>query len=278
VRVTRAWTRHSVSVSVDGAALEIDTLSRLGPSAPVVFLHGFGGTKEDYADFARFPRLTEIPFLAYDAPGFGQSVTTNATQVSIPFLIEVARAVLARLEVEKFHLVGHSMGGLTALMLADQAPHRVESFIDIEGNLTPEDCFLSRQILTHPTEDPSAFLNEFAARTHPAPEFSSALYAANVRSKVNPAVVTGVFESMVHLSDHGALLAKFTALRCPRMFVYGEQNAALTYLPTLRAHGVELAEIPFSGHWPMYSNPVAMWTEIANFYSRHSQLRVDAER
>jgi len=263
------WTRRTVPVTVDGTALEIDTVLRPGPSAPVVFLHGFGSTKEDYVDFAQFPAFRDHPFVAYDAPGFGQTASGDPSAASIPFLVEVAEAVLSRLDVEEFHLVGHSMGGLTALLLAHQASSRVLSFVDIEGNLAPEDCFLSRQILTHRTDDPRAFLEQFAERTHPTAEFSSALYAANVRSKVDPAVVRGIFESMVQLSDHGDLLTRFTSLPCPRMFMYGEQNATLTYLPALKDRGVELAEIGYSGHWPMYSNPVAMWTEIAGFYARH---------
>jgi pimeloyl-ACP methyl ester carboxylesterase len=161
------------------------------------------------------------------------------------------------------------MGGLTALMLAQRAPDRVLSFVNIEGNLAREDCFLSRQIIDSPADDPDVFLEEFAARTHPAPGFSSALYASSVRSRVRPDVVRSVFESMVDLSDHGDLLSRFTALAMPRLFMYGEQNAGLSYLPLLREHGVELAEIPWSGHWPMYSNPVAMWTEIAAFYDLH---------
>lgn len=52
------------------------------------------------------------------------------------------------------------------------------------------------------------------------------------------------------------------------MFMYGEQNASLSYLGELAAGGVELAEIPHSGHWPMYSNPVAMWDRIADFHLR----------
>jgi hypothetical protein len=28
---------------------------------------------------------------------------------------------------------------------------------------------------------------------------------------------------------------------------------------------VEPAEIPRSGHWPMYANPVAMWERLAAF-------------
>jgi hypothetical protein len=76
-----------------------------------------------------------------------------------------------------------------------------------------------------------------------------------VQSKVDPRVVRGVFESMVHLSDDGDLFTRFISMPCPHIFMYSEQNASLTYLPILRAHGVDLAEIAFSGHWPMYSNP-----------------------
>jgi pimeloyl-ACP methyl ester carboxylesterase len=121
-------------------------------------------------------------------------------------------------------------------------------------------------VVTHAADDPALFLEEFAARIHPADEFASALYASDVQSKVDPRVVRGVFTSMVDLSDHGDLLARFVALPRPRMFVYGEQNARLSYLPALPAGGVELAEIPFSGHWPMYSNAVAMWGALEGFF------------
>ena len=70
---------------------------------------------------------------------------------------------------------------------------------------------------------------------------------------------------MVELSDHGDLLAKFLGLTCPRLFMYGKENSTLSFLPGLAAGGVELAEIPRSGHWPMYANPVAMWDRIATF-------------
>jgi pimeloyl-ACP methyl ester carboxylesterase len=95
-----------------------------------------------------------------------------------------------------------------------------------------------------------------------------ALYAAGLRHKVRPGAVRGIFESMVDLSDHGELLAKFISLPCPRMFTYGEQDSSLSYLTKLSANDVELAEIPHSAHWPMYSNPVAMWERIAEFHSR----------
>jgi hypothetical protein len=45
-------------------------------------------------------------------------------------------------------------------------------------------------------------------------------------------------------------------------------DAPLSYLPALAANGVELAEILRCGHFPRYSNPVAMWDRIAKFHAR----------
>jgi hypothetical protein len=122
-------------------------------------------------------------------------------------------------------------------------PHAPGPF---EGNLAPEDCFLSRQILAHPAEDAETFVADFVERTRHSTEYASALYASGVQDKVRPAAVRG-FASMVELSDHGDLLAKFLTLPCPRMFMDGEQNACLSYLPTLAGHGIEFAEIPQAG-------------------------------
>jgi len=258
-----------LDLSVDGVGLGVSMVAGGRGARPMVFLHGFGSTKEDYVDIAYQPAFANRPLLDYDAPGCGDTFCEDVSKISIPFLVETAQAFLEQPRIGRFHLAGHSMGGLTALLLAHQEPARVLSFIDIEGNVAPEDCFLSRQVITHPSDDAESFFGGFIERARSSPHYSSALYAANLRYKVRPGAVRGIFESMVHLSDHGDLMSKFLSLRCPRMFMYGEQNSSLSYLPKLRANGVELAEIPRSGHWPMYSNPVAMWDQIADFQTRN---------
>jgi pimeloyl-ACP methyl ester carboxylesterase len=261
-------TYQQLNLRVDGVGLQVATAGRGGELAPVVFLHGFGSTKEDYADIALQPAFAGRPFLAYDAPGCGETSCDDLPEISIPFLVKTAQTVLQHAGIGRFHLIGHSMGGLTALLLAHQDPGRVLSFVDIEGNLAPEDCFLSRQVLTHPAVDAEGFFGDFIERARRSPSYASALFAASLRHKVRPGAVRRIFESMVDLSDHGDLMAKFLSLPCPRMFMYGEQNSSLSYLAKLDANGVELAEIPHSAHWPMYSNPPAMWERIAEFHSR----------
>ena len=262
--------RGRLALTVDGVPLDLSVASRAGDGPPVLFLHGFGGTKEDYADVALHRALAGRPLIAYDAPGCGETTCGDLSAVSVPFLVATAQAVLAALDVDRFTLVGHSMGGLTALLLADQDPGRVLGFVDVEGNLAPEDCFLSRQIVSHPHPEPAGFLTEFADRVWHSGGQSAALYASGLTHKVRAEAVRPIFESMVDLSDHGDVLRRFLELPFPRVFVYGAQNRFLSYLPTLAEGGVELAEIPHSGHWPMYSNAPELWTRIAQFVNRVS--------
>jgi pimeloyl-ACP methyl ester carboxylesterase len=163
-----------VPLEVDGVTVDVATIGRNGPLEPIVFLHGFGSTKEDYADIVHHPAFDGRPFLAWDAPGCGESDCGDLSKVSIPFLVATAEAMLQAHGIDRFHLVGHSMGGLTALMLAHAHPGRVLSFVDIEGNVAPEDCFLSRQIVDYPSDSAERFFDDFIERTRHAPAFASA--------------------------------------------------------------------------------------------------------
>jgi pimeloyl-ACP methyl ester carboxylesterase len=267
------FAKECFTLDVAGTHLEVSAIHRDGPRAPVVFLHGFGSTKEDYADLVHHADFHGRPFLAFDAPGCGETICSDLLRISIPFLVATAETLLDRVGFEHFHLVGHSMGGLTALLLAESNPERVLSFTNIEGNLASEDCFLSRQIVGYETADPTAFFEAFIARTYMQSAFSSALYAATLRNRVRAGAVRGIFTSMVELSDNRDLMSKFIGLPCPKTFMYGDQNSGLSYLGHLSAQGVHLACIAQCGHFPMYSNPPAMWDGIAACIARSSDGR-----
>jgi len=269
VSESQSYRQCLLPLRVEGVDLELSTAHREGHDAPILFLHGFGSTKEDYAGLTCQPAFAGRPFVAYDAPGCGESRCSDLSRVSIGLLLATALEVLEHFCIQRFHLVGHSMGGLTALLLAQHCPERVISFIDIEGNIAPEDCFLSRQIVDYPADEPQVFFDAFIERTRHSSDPASALYAASLPYKVRAEAVRGIFTSMVELSDHGALMSRFLGLPCPRLFMYGEHNSHLSYLADIQANGVELASIPGCGHFPMYSNPIEMWRRIADFHARH---------
>lgn len=251
---TERWDIH-----VDGTTVSLSITHRTGTLSPILFLHGFGSTKEDFTDVLLKHEFRNHAIIAYDAPGCGQSICAEPSKLPIPFLVSTAETVLQILDVKTLHVIGHSMGGLTALELSHKNPKRISSFTNIKGNLTSEDCFLSRQIFDFPDTDDEAFFEEFIARTAQAPLYSSSLYASTLRYKVQCSSLRSIFTSMVDLSDHGDFLGKFLALPCSRVFMFGEQFESLPYLPKLAKHGVTTARILDSGQLPMYSNPVAMW-------------------
>jgi pimeloyl-ACP methyl ester carboxylesterase len=97
-----------VELRIGGVDLKVATAGRDGDLAPVVFLHGFGSTKEDYLDIACQRAFTGRPFLAYNAPGCGETFCEDLSGISIPFLVKTAQAVLDHAGIRRFHLVGHS--------------------------------------------------------------------------------------------------------------------------------------------------------------------------
>ncbi|MEM7445205.1 MAG: alpha/beta hydrolase [Pseudomonadota bacterium] len=258
-------TRETIDLDIDGTSLQVAAMHRPGTRAPVVFLHGFGSTKEDCADLALLPQFEGRGLMAFDAPGCGETACSNLAAIDIPFLHRTAEAVLKHFGVEQYHLVGHSMGGLTALKLASVSGGSVLSFTNIEGNLAPEDCILSRQIIDYPAESHGDFMAALAERSWQTDAPSFRLYAASLPHKVRAGAVAPIFRSMVEISDNEDLLGAFTGLACAKMFVYGDANNALSYLGTLMRQGVQLAEISQSGHWPMYANPTELWARLAAF-------------
>lgn len=263
-------THERLRLEIDGTSIALALFRRLSNSTsiPILFLHGWGSSKEDYVDIRFNAAFSGQSFLAYDAPGCGESWCEDLSKVNISFLVKTAEAVLHHFQILEFHVIGHSMGGLTALELAYRKPEVVRSFVNIKGNLAPEDCFISRQIFNWDSEDMDMFLNDFIVHCRQSPFYSAALYAASIRQRVQVGAIRGIFESMVQLSDDGSLLANFLSLPFPKAFMFGEQHASLSYLPKLEAAGVRLVEIPSAGHFPMYSNPVAMWVAIQDVIQR----------
>ena len=76
------------------------------------------------------------------------------------------------------------------------------------------------------------------------------------------------FETVAE-SDSGRLIEEFLHLPLPRLFLHGEANQALPYLPRLRDSAVFVAEIPRSAHFLFYDNPVATFQAIGEFMHAH---------
>jgi len=81
------------------------------------------------------------------------------------------------------------------------------------------------------------------------------------------------FETVAE-SDSGRLMDEFIALPIPRLFLYGEYNKRLSYLPRLRESSVQVREVPSSAHFMFYDDPPETFRLVAEFV--HSADSVNA--
>lgn len=102
-------------------------VARAGSGQPLVLVHGYlGGSSQWAAELQALSPHLEV--IAPDLPGFGKS----RHLVSPEHISGYAQAVLACLDglgVQRFHLLGHSMGGMVVQEMVRLAPERVERLV-----------------------------------------------------------------------------------------------------------------------------------------------------
>ncbi len=100
-----------------------------GQGEPVILLHGLFGSMENLGALAR-PLAEHFTVHSLDLPNHGRSPHTPSTD-----LASMAAAVAAWMDVQgvaRAHIVGHSLGGKTAMELALMLPERISGLVVID--------------------------------------------------------------------------------------------------------------------------------------------------
>ena len=105
---------------------------------PVVCLHGAMGSGHVWDQFAS-ELATSRRVIAPDFRGHGDSGWVTPPNYSLRDYRADVEALLEALEIKRFALVGHSMGGLVALMLAGSRPRDVRKLVVVDIEAKPPD-------------------------------------------------------------------------------------------------------------------------------------------
>jgi pimeloyl-ACP methyl ester carboxylesterase len=230
---------------------------RAATGTPVLFVHGLGNAASNFEDALSARTLADHRLVALDLPGCRASPYPRTTHLDIDALVEVLEAFVDAIDLHRFLLVGASMGGLVALLYAERHPERLVGFLNVEGNLAPEDCMFSRLVVPHSYEEFSRVVLPEIKRslaTKPGRGFSKHLEVLN---RADPHAYFDYSFQTVEYSDHGGLLQRLLSLPVPVHFVYGSENRGLSYLPRIRSSRCAVTEVPDAGHFLFYDNPAA---------------------
>ena len=247
---------------------QIEYFFRRGQKETILYLQGLGCSKNDFSGALNMRKLKDYTLVAFDFPGSGNSPYPPNTTLEIDDLVEITNIVVSKLNLDVFFIIGHSMGGLVALLYAEKYPSHVKGFINVEGNLASEDCFFSRQLASY---EPDAFTRDIFNKLQQKltlssnkgiNEYSRTLHYASEKACHDYAL------PLVEYSDNGNLIHRFIELKIPKLFLYGSENQGLSYLPELKDCNCQLIEIPNSGHFPFHDNPQAFYQAISVFLNQ----------
>src|SRR4051812_48169524 len=109
---------------VDIAGVETYTVEA-GEGPPVLLIHGYGDTSDGWRRVVP-GLLKDHRVVALDMPPFGRSGKPLHGDKLLDFYDEFFPEFLDELGLDRFTLIGHSLGGAVSLRLACEHPERIE--------------------------------------------------------------------------------------------------------------------------------------------------------
>ena len=238
---------------VERMAVEIE-----GEGEPVVMIHGLGGTSNTFTPLlAAFGRHRTIRF---DLPGSGRSQRVEGP-LSVQLFVERALLVMQRADVERAHVVAHSMGTIVAAHLAAAEPGKVASLTLFGPLLAPPDP--ARTAIRARAAE---------ARKGDMQPIADALLRSSVSAETRakrPAALAFVRESLMRQDPEGyarsceALAdmqsADTSRIACPALLVTGDEDVVAppqaVRLMGERIAGSRVEVLRGCGHWAPVEKP-----------------------
>jgi pimeloyl-ACP methyl ester carboxylesterase len=254
----------------DGMAfLGYDTFGKGPPK--IIALHGWFGDEKTFAPIYRALDPDAFTWIvpAYRGYGASKHITGEYT------VFEIAKDVVAladSLKIDRFSLVGHSMGGMAIQRVLADAPARVEKLIAITpvpaSGVPFDDATYAMFESAVSNPDAARGIVGFSVGGRLCKRFINdvALYPKKVALD---AAFSGYLKSWVRTDFHAEIAGK----TLPVKVIVGEHDGGLTadimkatyltYYPN-----AELEVMANSGHYPMDETPIALATSIEEFLNR----------
>lgn len=240
-------------------------------SSALVLIHGLGCSLQYWSCVFDDPQFAHYHILALDLPGFGMSDKPHGYDYQLSSQADLVLALLDRIQIEQFSLVGHSMGGAIAILLALKSPERIKHLLVIEPNLRAHDAQLSQEIVKYVETDFIEHYHEFQSSAietvkHWFADFhqkSLEQYIAELL-KTTPISMYRSAQSLMTTTGDKSFLIRFQQLPLPKHFLVGEETLKIRHIPEeLSNSNIQTVIVPGVGHMMMVDNPAIFNKSLA---------------
>jgi non-heme chloroperoxidase len=262
-----AGTRHSVTfTAADGARLAYHTSGQGPPS--VVMVHGWMTSSRVWDALLGELAGANVGILTVDLRGAGASAR-GAHGLSLAGFAEDVRAAADHARLERFHLVGHSMGGQIAQLVAAEAPGRVRSLallnpVPLAGLSLPDGVARSFRGAGGRRAD---FDGIFTAACRELPPLERAALIDEALA-IAPAIIAETFEAW----SRGVAAAALPAIAARTMVLATDDPflpaQLLADTVVARIPGADLLYMAGPGHYPQVERPSGTAARLTTFWGR----------
>lgn len=234
-----------------------------GTGSDIWFLHGFGESGLSFHEALSSPLAATHNLYVPDLPGFGVSPPDPDVR-SIASAAEVLVSLVGKLSgARPIALVGHSLGALVAMEAARRLGNQVALLVNVEGNLTDKDTYLSGLTSRYAPEELYPVLTGHVANFQ---DDRQALlrYLASLRL-ADPETLWHLGKSCVEATGTTQGAESFLALACRRAYYWGGESLSPKSLNLLKAWPAEIGkrEFPGAGHWLMITQTRQFYAALA---------------
>ncbi|MFF9090527.1 alpha/beta fold hydrolase [Streptomyces sp. NPDC014991] len=242
----------------DGRGSNIRWTETPGAEPARVYLHGLGSMSTAYhAHIAARPGLAGRRTLFVDLPGHGTSDRPHDFGYTLEEHADAVATALDAAGAAGAELIGHSMGGAVAVVLAHRRPDLVSRLVLTEANLDafPPVTAASSAIASYAEDE---FVASGYARMLDAvgPLWSATMRLADPRA---------LHRSAVGLCRGSDPVMRTLLEESPvdRVFLQGAHSGELAGRDSLESAGVRVVTVPEAGHNVMFDNPDAFAAAVA---------------
>jgi pimeloyl-ACP methyl ester carboxylesterase len=237
-------------------------------------LHGWFGDHTAWAPTYPFLDEDKFSYAFMDFRGYGASRSRPGAH-TLEEIAQDGQAVADQLGWRVFSVVGHSMGGMAAQLMAVQCPDRIACMVGVTpvpatGNPLPPEV--------------DALFDKVASEDQAGLQVLDVSLGARLTSKVAEQIMRHTRHTTERsaFADYGVAFRKTDfsaaakAVRAPILILYGEHDLGVSeglvrsVYPSLYPHA-QIEAIPNCGHYPMLETPAYLVTRMENFIGQHGQ-------
>ncbi len=240
-----------------------------------MILHGFLGMGDNWRSLGNsFASYYEVHLI--DQRNHGRSF--HSEDFSYELMVEDLVRYMDHHGMEKAHVLGHSMGGKTAMLLAVEHPDRVDRMIvaDIAPKFYPRHHQFILNALRAVDFDTVSSRSEVEEVFKPyIPEWGIRQFLLkNVyrKSREELAYRFNLDSLEENIDEVGVELPPRSTSEVPTLFLRGVNSGYITPADEslIRAHfpNSEIADIPDAGHWLHAENPDEFYKKVVSFLEK----------